>query len=551
MMRLLFSLFAARAGGLALALALSCLTLAAGVALFGVSGWFLTGASLATSAMAFNLFGPSSMVRGFSFLRIVSRYFERLAGHATTFKILSDIRVRIFSRLIPLVPLKAAAHRTGDFVARLTADVEALDMMFLQVVAPIATAVLGALGLGLFLWIVLPDALPVVLIGFALTTLFLPLLIALSGQRTGAATVRTAADLRVAVLDGIDGHADLVALGAVDGARHAVDEAVASVRKARLRQSWRVAFGPAFVVLGTGATAIATLYVGLPVLEQGRVTGPVLVGALLAVMAVFEVSGPILRGAGKLGAASAAARRVQSLVDMPPAIRDPAQPIAVPDAGDITFEQVGFTYGRDQAVLAGLDLTIRDGEHIAIIGESGSGKSTLLGLLLRLVDVESGGIGMGGVDIRAVRQADLHAHIALLSQDAPVFIGTIRDNLKIADPHAADAALWGVLEKARLDDFVRSLPQGLDTWLGESGETLSAGQARRLCLARTLLSPAKVLLLDEPTAGLDRPTEAEFLADLLAVTTGRTLILATHAALPKGAVDRVYRLEEGALTLEG
>jgi ATP-binding cassette subfamily C protein CydC len=551
MMRLLFSLFAARAGGLALALALSCLTLGAGVALFGVSGWFLTGASLATSAMAFNLFGPSSMVRGFSFLRIVSRYFERLAGHATTFKILSDIRVRIFSRLIPLVPLKAAAHRTGDFVARLTADVEALDMMFLQVVAPIATAVLGALGLGLFLWIVLPDALPVVLIGFALTTLFLPLLIALSGQRTGAAIVRTAADLRVAVLDGIDGHADLVALGAVDGARHAVDEAVASVRKARLRQSWRVAFGPAFVVLGTGATAIATLYVGLPVLEQGRVTGPVLVGALLAVMAVFEVSGPILRGAGKLGAASAAARRVQSLVDMPPAIRDPAQPIAVPDAGDITFEQVGFTYGRDQAVLAGLDLTIRDGEHIAIIGESGSGKSTLLGLLLRLVDVESGRIGMGSVDIRAVRQADLHAHIALLSQDAPVFIGTIRDNLKIADPHAVDAALWGVLEKARLDDFVRSLPQGLDTWLGESGETLSAGQARRLCLARTLLSPAKVLLLDEPTAGLDRPTEAEFLADLLAVTTGRTLILATHAALPQGAVDRVYRLENGALTLEG
>jgi ATP-binding cassette subfamily C protein CydC len=551
MMRLLFSLFAARAGGLLLALALSCLTLAAGVALFGVSGWFLTGAALATSAMTFNLFGPSSMVRGFSFVRIVSRYGERLAGHATTFKILSDIRVRIFSRLIPLVPLKAAAHRTGDFVARLTADVETLDMMFLQIVAPIATAVLGALGLGLFLWIVLPDALPVVLIGFALTTLLLPLLIALSGRRTGEATVRTAADLRIAVLDGIDGHADLVALGAVDGARHAVDEAVAGVRKARLRQSWRIAFGPAFVVLGTGATAIAALYVGLPVLEQGRVTGPVLVGALLAVMAVFEVSGPILRGAGKLGAASAAARRVQSLVDMPPAIRDPEHAVAVPDAGAITFEQVGFTYGRDQAVLSGLDLTVRDGEHIAIIGESGSGKSTLLGLLLRLVDVESGRICMGGVDIRSVRQTDLHAHIALLSQDSPVFIGTIRDNLKIADPNAGDAALWVVLAKARLDGFVRGLTQGLDTWLGESGETLSAGQARRLCLARTLLSPAKVLLLDEPTAGLDRPTEAEFLADLLAVTTGRTLILATHAALPHGAVDRVYRLEEGALTLEG
>lgn len=549
-MRLLFSLYAKRSGGLLLALLLACLTLAAGVTLFGVSGWFLTGAALATSALTFNLFGPSAMVRGFSFLRIVSRYGERLAGHATTFKILSDIRVRIFSRLIPLVPLRAAAHRTGDFVARLTADVETLDMMFLQVVAPVATAILGALGLGLFLWIVLPESVPVALIGFGLTTLLLPGLIVLAGRRSGAATVRTAADLRSAVLDGIDGHADLVALGAVDGARHTVDEATAAVRTARLRQGRRIAFGPAFVVLGTGATAVATLYVGLSVLEAGRVSGPVLVGALLAVMAIFEVSGPILRGAGRLGAASAAAKRVQSLVDMRPAVVDPARPVALPEAGDITLQKVGFTYGRDQRILSGLDLTLHAGERIAVIGESGSGKSTLLGLLLRLVDVDAGEIRIGGVDIREVRQADLHAHVALLSQDAPVFIGTIRDNLRIADPAAGDPALYAALEKARLDGFVRGLPQGLDTWLGESGETLSAGQARRLCLARTLLSPAKVLLLDEPTAGLDRPTEAAFLADLLAVTAGRTLVLATHAALPQGAVDRVYRLEEGALTLE-
>lgn len=549
-MRLLFSLFAARAGGLSLALALSLLTLAAGVALFGVSGWFLTGAALAASAMTFDLFAPSAMVRGFSFLRIASRYGERLSGHATTFKILSDIRVRIFSRLIPLVPLKAGAHRTGDFVARLTADVETLDMVFLQVIAPIATAVLGALGISLFLALVLPDVIPVVLIGFALTALVLPGLIVLAGRHSGAATVRTASDLRVAVLDGIDGHADLVALGAVDEARRAVDGAASAVRKARLSQAWRIACGPAFVVLGAGATLVATLSVGLDVFAEGRVSGPLLVGALLAVTAVFEVAGPILRGAGKMGAASAAARRVQSLVDMQPAILDPARPVALPDLAAVTFEKVGFTYGRDQTILSGLDLSIGEAERIAILGESGTGKSTMLGLLLRLVDVDTGRILVGGVDIRDVKQADLHAHVAPLTQDAPIFIGTIRDNLRIADPTADDVALLAVLEKARLDSFVRSLPQGLGTWLGESGETLSAGQARRLCLARTLLSPAKILLLDEPTAGLDRPTEEAFLADLLAVTTGRTLILATHAALPPGAVDRVYRLEDGALTRE-
>jgi ATP-binding cassette subfamily C protein CydC len=546
-MRLLFSLYRARAAGLLLALALSCLTLAAGVALFGVSGWFLTGAALAASAMTFDLFAPSAMVRGFSFLRIASRYGERLSGHATTFKILSDIRVRIFARLIPLVPFRAASHRTGDFVARLTADVEALDMMFLQLVAPIATAILGALGLGLFLGLVLPDALVAALVGFALTALVLPLLIVLAGRRSGAETVRTAAELRVAVLDGIDGHADLVALGAVQEASEMVSEATASVRQARLRQSWRIACGPAFVVLGAGATLIAALWVGLGTLERGAVSGPLLVAALLAVTAIFEVAGPILRGAGRLGATSSAARRVQGLVDSEPAIRDCPDPVAMPASGAIRFEGVGFSYGRDRRILSGLDLEVGVGERIAVIGESGSGKSTLLGLLLRLADADAGRIRIGGVDIRDVRQADLHARIALLSQDAPVFIGTIRDNLRIADPDAEDASLFDVLERAHLAAFVRGLPQGLGTWLGESGQTLSAGQARRLCLARTLLSPAGIVLLDEPTAGLDRPTESAFLADLLTATAGRTVILATHAALPEGAVDRVYRLEAGAL----
>ncbi len=550
-MRLLFSLYRARAAGLLLALALSCLTLAAGVALFGVSGWFLAGAALAASAMSFDLFAPSAMVRGFSFLRIASRYGERLAGHATTFKILSDIRVRVFSRLIPLVPFKAAAHRTGDFVARLTADVEALDMMFLQLVAPVATAILGALGLGLFLGFVLPDALVAALVGFALTALVLPMLIVLAGRRSGAETVRTAAELRIAVLDGIDGHADLVTLGATREATEAIDRATASVRTARLRQSSRIACGPAFVVLGAGATLIATLWFGLGTLENGGVSGPLLVAALLAVTAIFEVAGSILRGAGRLGATSAAARRVQTLVDMEPTIRDRADPVALPGTGAIRFEGVGFSYGRDRSILTGLDLDIGVGERIAIIGESGSGKSTLLGLLLRLADADTGRILIGGVDIRDVRQSDLHAHVALLSQDAPVFIGTIRDNLRIADPAADDATLFQALERAHLAEFVRGLPQGLGTWLGESGQTLSAGQARRLCLARTLLSPAKVVLLDEPTAGLDRPTEAAFLADLLAVTAGRTVILATHAALPEGAVDTVYRLEDGALRRVG
>ena len=132
-----------------------------------------------------------------------------------------------------------------------------------------------------------------------------------------------------------------------------------------------------------------------------------------------------------------------------------------------------------------------------------------------------------------------------MRQDTPVFLGTIRDNLAIGDADASEDQMHEALSSARLDEFVAALPDGLDTWLGESGRTLSAGQARRLCLARTLLSPAKILLLDEPTSGLDRETELAFLTDLRTATRARTLVLVTHAALPDGVVDRVMRLANG------
>ncbi|MBN9000223.1 MAG: ATP-binding cassette domain-containing protein, partial [Rhizobiales bacterium] len=257
-------------------------------------------------------------------------------------------------------------------------------------------------------------------------------------------------------------------------------------------------------------------------------------------------SGPVLRGAGRLGAAFAAGRRLDAVLGASPAVPEPKVPAPLPAGGALVADRVRFDVAG-RAVLDGLSLEVAPGERIAIVGESGSGKSTLLSLLIRLADVSSGAIRFGGVDIRDAATAELHAKIALMSQDSPVFIGTIRDNLLIGSPAADDAALYEALGRARLAEFVRGLPWGLDTWLGEAGETLSAGQARRLCLARTLLSAAGILLLDEPTAGLDAETERELLADILAATGGRTVVLATHAALPPGAVDRLLTLAGGRL----
>ena len=254
-----------------------------------------------------------------------------------------------------------------------------------------------------------------------------------------------------------------------------------------------------------------------------------------------------------------------SIVDSPSACE-------LPTRGDIVLREVRYAYpdesldkGRHKQdkvqyrlepsakkgreILKGINLRVQAGERVAIIGRSGAGKTSILNLMLRLADPSAGELSYGGVKLRDARIAQIHQRISLLAQDAPVFLGTIRSNLLIGDAKASDERLWQALDSARLGDFVRSLANGLDTWTGETGRTLSAGQARRLCLARALLSPAQVLLLDEPTQGLDREAEQAFLEDLLVATQGRTVIMVTHAALPVDAVERVYRLEAGQLVL--
>ena len=183
---------------------------------------------------------------------------------------------------------------------------------------------------------------------------------------------------------------------------------------------------------------------------------------------------------------------------------------------------------------------------MAIKGPSGVGKSTIAQLLVRLIDPAAGRVMINGRDVREVGSAALRQRVALMTQDAPVFNATVRNNLLIGRPDAADEALWVVLDLVGMKDVVSHLAAGLDTVLGEGGRTLSAGQARRICLARTLLSPASIIVLDEPTAGLDVDAERAFLEDVPSAVAGRTMIVITHAELPP-AFGRVLELRAGCI----
>jgi ATP-binding cassette subfamily C protein CydC len=533
---------------LAMSLGLAAITLLAGLLLLGVSGWFLTAAALTTAAASFNLFGPSSLIRGLSLVRILSRYGEKIAGHDATLRLLADLRGWLFGRLFPRLPIADRSLAHGDLVSRLTADIDALDTVFLVAIGPFLTAILIALVVSLLLIAVAPAAAAIYVVALGLAIFAVPVLLVVCTRRLGAESVVRSAAARVAVLQGIEGHKDFVAFGQVDLAEQNLARVLNDLSASKRHLAFRGASASAAIQALAGAALVGVLWFGIAAYRQGAIDAPWLVGLLLATIASFEAANAIVRSVARFSAAIAAAGRIHALADGPVAVVEISSPKPLPASSDLEFRDVGFAYPAQKHVLGGINLTIEAGQRVAIIGPSGSGKSTLLSLLVRLHDPLCGTITFGGVDIKQVSLADLRSRISLMTQESHVFMGTIRDNLLIGNDKASDAELWQALSDVRLADLVRALPGGLDAYVGEFGATLSVGQARRLCLARSLLSKADIMLFDEPTSGLDRQTELAFLGDLVRLTTNRTVVISTHAALPEGSVDIVCNMRDGEIS---
>jgi ABC-type transport system involved in cytochrome bd biosynthesis fused ATPase/permease subunit len=266
--------------------------------------------------------------------------------------------------------------------------------------------------------------------------------------------------------------------------------------------------------------------------------------ALLA-LASFETVVPLPAAARELTGALAAGRRVLELTAREPAVRDPEAPAVAPRAPlAVALESVTARYpGADAPALAAFDLRLEPGERVALVGPSGAGKTTVTNLLLRFLDPEEGRVTLGGSDLRSLRQEDVRRTFALAGQEAHVFDSTIRENLRLARPDATDDELRDALARARLADWVATLPDGLETLVGEDGARLSGGQRQRLVVARALLADAPVLLLDEPTAHLDPPTAEALVQDVVAAADGKSVLLITHRPEGLDLVDRIVTLD--------
>ncbi|PPS75595.1 MULTISPECIES: thiol reductant ABC exporter subunit CydD [Streptomyces] len=540
-----------RRGRLGLALLLGSLALWSAVGLMATSGWLISRASQQPPVLY--LMMAVTATRAFGIGRAVFRYAERLVSHDAVLRMLADARVAVFRRLERLAPAGLRRVRRGDLLSRLVADVDALQDYWLRWLLPAGAAlVVSAASVGFTAWL-LPEAGAVLAAGLLAAGVGVPLITGAVARRAEHKLAPARGVLATRVADLLTGTAELTVAGALPARTAQAREADGALTRIAARTATATALGDGLTALISGLTVTAAALAGAQAVAAGRLDGVTMAVVVLTPLAAFEAVLGMPLAVQYRQRVRRSAERVYEVLDAPEPVREPERPRQVPTS---PFPVVvkGLTArhaGQDREALDGLDLTLDEGRRIAVVGPSGSGKTTLAQVLLRFLDAEAGSFTLAGVDASALHGDDVRALIGLCAQDAHLFDSSLRENLLLARKDATEEQLRAVLGRARLLEWADSLPDGLDTLVGEHGARLSGGQRQRLALARALLADFPVLVLDEPAEHLDLATADALTADLLAVTEGRTTLLITHRLAGLEAVDEVIVLDRGRVVQRG
>lgn len=519
---------------------LGVVVIAANTALMAVSGWFIASMAVAGVAkVSFNFFFPSAAIRLLAILRTVGRYGERLVTHEAAFRILADLRSWLFRRLIPLAPAGLERYASGDLAGRLRADIDSLESLYLRIIAPLCSGVISILLAGLVVACFSTKAAVGLLALLLVAGLLVPLWVQRMAQQPGQQSVELAAALRNQVSQGLQGAEELLLLGARDQQALEVERVSSELVARQVRLGRLAGLTGAGVVSLAGLALVLVALVVIPEVRQQQVSGPQLVLLLLFSAAVFETVGPLSHTLQQMPAAAQAVQRIRELADAPPALPEPELAIT-PNGYQIELRGVSCSYGGGPAVLEQFSLILAEGERVALVGASGSGKSTLLELLLRFRQYQ-GSITIGGVELTNCTTDDLSKLVAAVPQQPHLFNTTIRDNILLGRT-LNELQLAEVLEDCCLSEWIAALPQGLDTPVGETGSAVSGGEARRIALARTLVADTPVVLLDEPTEGLDGATEQLVVQRLIQRLAGKSVLVVTHRPAVLALGQRVVRM---------
>ncbi|MEO7917612.1 MAG: thiol reductant ABC exporter subunit CydC [Dokdonella sp.] len=546
-----------RVGLLALALLLGTLALLAGMGLLAYSGWFISATALAgatgAGALAFDIFRPGAIIRAFAVVRTAARYGERLVSHDAVLHLLADLRNAAFRKLARLAPEPLAQRAEGELLQRVVGDIDTLDEGPLRVLLPLFWATLVVAVASLLITLAAPTLFPVAAPWLIAAALIVPLVTARQAWLANRRLAALAGRHRELAVDQLRGLTTLLLCGAWKGRREDWTALDRELVDRRLRQRMIDAAGLAIVMLCIGIAAWTVLSRGEALLVANELALPLLAMAVLGSLATLEALAPAASAMQAWARTSAANQRLEELLVQGETIRfvDFARVERVDHA---TLWMLDAAYHYPSSLMEdtprGLDATtlrVEPGSRIVLTGPSGSGKSTFAALLARIVDPQSGLILFGNQDLCQVSESSLRSTIALLTQRPHLFALTLAENLRFGDLSADDARLLAALDAVALGDFIRSLPRGLATPIGEYGVGLSGGEARRVALARTLLRGAALVILDEPFEGLDDATRQRVVAGINQWVGDGTLIVISHHTLDFGVRTRRLRIEAGRL----
>lgn len=545
------SLYRNHFGRLLLGTILAITSLSASIGLLSLSGWFLAASFLVGSTILFNFFYPSSGVRGLAIGRTISRYLERLVTHDATFRVLAELRISVFKKLIPLSPSGLNRFRNSELLNRLVADVDTLDTLYLNLLSPFISAIMVITFMAIGLSFV-SGLLTIIICGILLTLLFIfPAIFYRLGQKSGKKIIQARAEYRSQFIEWVQLNAEFLLFGLVPQMTEKLEKTEQTWLSSQSKESQLTGFSNALLTFMNGVLVCVVILLVATAIDAPSADTPEALVALVifCVMASAEILMPIGIAFLHLGQLITAAERLNDVIEQRPLVAFNGsaswQNIAE-NQPLVRFENITFSYpASHQPALNALSFEVNKGEKVAILGKTGSGKSTIFQLLNRHYDPASGQILLANCNVADYPEATLRSHLVTLSQRVHIFSQTLRNNLLMGNPHSTDEQLKLVLEQVELAYLLQE--QGLDLWLGEGGRPLSGGEQRRLGLARVLLSNAELVLLDEPTEGLDRETEQQILTLIFTHCQTRTLLMITHRLQGLKRFDRVYRIDNGQL----